>query len=118
MRSKVLQATERTQPSPTLCEANSAHPLGGSGSEVFEISIEIGIIDFRKLATLKRLDAGLDLHTQYRECARADGVFWHGTSPHFQRQRINSNHSSSVSTATPASRALSSLEPAPGPATT
>ena len=30
----------------------------------------------------------------------------------------SSNHSSSVSTVTPASRALSSLEPAPGPATT
>ena len=34
------------------------------------------------------------------------------------RSPTSASHSSSVSTATPASRALSSLEPAPGPATT
>ncbi len=40
----------------------------------------------------------------------------HVASPH--RSPTSANHSSSVSTATPASRALSSFDPAPGPATT
>jgi hypothetical protein len=37
---------------------------------------------------------------------------------HGRRSPIRANHSSSVSTLTPAARALSSLLPAPGPATT
>src|SRR5712691_10232106 len=58
------------EPREAIARHASARLLARRGSQAFEIAVEIGVGDFRDLAPLKRLDAGVDLQAQRPELER------------------------------------------------